>query len=69
MNSKHTQSDASVDRVVIRCPVCDREWPHGCEQWVAVTKRGKCIVCLVKSKETWESDPYEFQSLPTYVGG
>lgn len=69
MDNKPDVDAAPVDAVVIRCPVCSREWPHGCEQWVAVAKRGKCIVCLVAAKETWESDPYDFQSLPTYISG
>lgn len=52
---------------VVRCDLCEREWPAGCEQAVAIRKRGKCIVCLVALGEHFSMDPYEFPSDPSYT--
>lgn len=52
---------------VVRCDLCEREWPAGCEQAVAIRKRGKCIVCLVALGEHFSMDPYEFPNDPGYI--
>ena len=51
---------------LVRCPTCSREWPAGCEQAVAIRKRGECIVCLIAHGEKWCKDPYEFDSEADY---
>jgi len=52
---------------VVRCDRCGCDWPAGCEQAVAIRKRGKCIVCLVAMGEHFSMDPYEFPSDPGYT--
>jgi len=44
----------------INCPKCDRKWETPSEQQVAITKRGKCMACIVQDKETFDMNPYEF---------
>ena len=53
---------AMSDNETDPCPVCKRKWPTGCEQAIAVEKRGKCIVCLIANDEHIEMNPYEFQT-------
>lgn len=48
----------------VRCPKCNHEWEEGCEQEVAIRKRGKCIGCVVDAKERIEMEPYEFAVQP-----
>ena len=54
-------------RADVRCDRCGCDWPAGCEQAVAIRKRGKCIVCLVAMGEHFSMDPYEFPSDPGYT--
>jgi hypothetical protein len=42
------------------CPVCKRDWEDGCEQDVAIHKRGKCIACIITAGEHIQVEPYEF---------
>lgn len=51
----------------VRCEHCERVWPRGCEQAVAIRKRGKCICCIVKLGERIEMDPYEFPAEIDYT--
>jgi hypothetical protein len=44
----------------VRCPRCKKLWPEGCEQAIAVMKRGVCISCLTKAGECICMEPYEF---------
>ena len=52
---------------VVRCDRCGHDWPAGCEQAVAIRKRGKCIVCLIALGEHFSMAPYEFPSDPGYT--
>ncbi len=54
----------AYQKVTMICPVCERVWPEGCEQAIAVEKRGKCICCIAKAGERIETDPYEFSMGP-----
>lgn len=49
---------------VVQCGTCEREWPVGCEQAVAIRKRGCCIVCLIAQGAHFSMDPYEFERDP-----
>ena len=44
----------------VECPKCHLNWVKGCEQAIAIRKRGKCIACLVSDREEFCMDPYEF---------
>jgi hypothetical protein len=57
----------NTEEQLVRCAVCKREWPKGCEQTVAIRKRGKCIVCLIELREPFSMEPYEFPSDPDYA--
>ena len=65
----NTDTNAALGTLgaLVRCDQCDRYWPAGCEQAVAIRKRGKCIVCLVEFGEHFSMDPYEFPSDPDYT--
>ena len=57
----------NTEEQLVRCPVCAHDWPAGCEQAVAIRKRGRCIVCLVARGEHFSMYPYEFPSDPGYT--